>query len=88
MHRDMRLKIPLQAKVSSVGILPATKTKKSNDPSNTIRDEMEWKRVFHLLRATYSALLVLQLVDSVLPRHTSLICKVEIWRMCLGNGQN
>jgi hypothetical protein len=64
MHWDLQLKMPLQSTVSSVGFLPAAKIKKSKDPSNTIKDEMEWKRVFYLLCANYSDLLVLRLTDS------------------------
>jgi hypothetical protein len=37
-HRDLLLKMHLQATVSSVGFLTATQIKKSKDPINTIKD--------------------------------------------------
>jgi hypothetical protein len=53
------------------------KIKKSKDPSNTINDKIEWKRVSHLLRATYSDLLVLSLADNNSPGMDKLYYLVQ-----------
>jgi hypothetical protein len=50
--------------MTSAGYTANTKIAKSKYPIKTIKDEMEWKRVFYILKATYSALLVLRLTDS------------------------
>jgi hypothetical protein len=61
MHRDLRLKPVLHATVKSAGYISNTKIAKSKDPNETIKHEMEWRRVLFLLEATYSAQLVFHL---------------------------
>jgi hypothetical protein len=66
MHRDLRLKQALQALVAGSDFI-SLKISKSKDPTTTIRDELEYQRVFHLLRATFPALMILRLADSNKP---------------------
>jgi hypothetical protein len=65
-HRDLHLKQALQATVAGSDFT-SLKMKKSKDPTATIRDELEYQRVFHLLRATCPALMILRLTDSNKP---------------------
>jgi hypothetical protein len=66
MHRDLRLKQDLQAKVAGSDFI-SLNISKSKDPTATIRDELEYQHVFHLLRATFPALMILRLADSNKP---------------------
>jgi hypothetical protein len=66
MHRDLRLKKVLQATVAGSDFI-SLKISKSKDPTATIKDELEYQRVFHLLRATFPALMILRLADSNRP---------------------
>jgi hypothetical protein len=66
MHRDLRLKQALQATAEGRYFI-SLKISKSKDPTATIRDELEYQHVFHLLRATFSALMILRLADSNKP---------------------
>jgi hypothetical protein len=66
MHRDLRLKQALQASAAGSDFI-SLKLSKSKDPTATIRHELEYQRVFHLLRATFPALMILRLADSNKP---------------------
>jgi hypothetical protein len=66
MHRDLRLKQALQATVAESDFI-SLKISKSKDPTATIRYELEYQRVFHLLRATFPTLMIPQLTDSNKP---------------------
>jgi hypothetical protein len=66
MHRDLRLKQALQATVAGSDFI-SLKISKSKDPTATIRDELEYQHVFHLLRATFPTLMILRLADSNKP---------------------
>jgi hypothetical protein len=66
MHRDLHLKQALQATVMGSDFI-SLKISKSKDPTATIRDELEYHRVFQLLRATFLALVILRLADSNKP---------------------
>jgi hypothetical protein len=66
MHRDLRLKQVLQATVAGRNFI-SLKISKSKDPTATIRDELEYQRVFHMLQATFPALMILRLADSNKP---------------------
>jgi hypothetical protein len=58
MHRDLRLKQALQATVAGRDFI-SLKISKSKDPTATIRDELDYQRVFHLLWATFPTLMIL-----------------------------
>jgi hypothetical protein len=62
MHRDLHLKQALQAAVAGSDFI-YLKMKKSKDTTATIRYELEYQCLFHLLRATFPALMILQLAD-------------------------
>jgi hypothetical protein len=66
MHRDLRLKQALQSTMAGSDFI-SLKISKSKDPTATIRDELEYQRVFHLIRATFPALMILRLADSNKP---------------------
>jgi hypothetical protein len=63
MNRDLLLNQALQATVTGSDFI-SLKISKSKDPTATIRDELEYQRVFHLLRAKFPALMILRLADS------------------------
>jgi hypothetical protein len=66
MHRDLDLKHALQSTVAGSDLI-SLKITKSKDPTATIRDELEYQRVFHRLRDTFPALMILRLADSNKP---------------------
>jgi hypothetical protein len=66
MHRDLSLKQALKATVAGSDFI-SLKISKSKDPTATIRDELEYQRVFHMLHATFPELMILRLADSNKP---------------------
>jgi hypothetical protein len=68
MHHDLRLKGALQATVAGSDFI-SLKVKSFKDPTDTIQDKKEWRRVFNLLKAT---LMVLRLADGNKPEMDKL----------------
>jgi phosphatidylglycerophosphatase A len=66
MHMDLRLKQALQATATGSDFIYLN-ISKSKDTAATIRDELEYQRVFHLLRATFPAFMIFRLADSNKP---------------------
>jgi hypothetical protein len=62
MHRDLRLKGALQATVAGSDFV-SLKVNSFKDPTDTIQDKNEWRRLCYLLQTTLPDLMVLILAD-------------------------